>query len=101
MIPALGLFEAGLLRKKNTVSIFMQIFLGVALLSVMWFVFGFSLTFGPDTAGLVGNLDWTFLKGVPFDSSLNYAPTIPWSSICKIRNDVRSHYPIVIDRRDS
>ena len=77
MIPALGLFEAGLLRKKNTVSIFMQIFFGLALLSVMWFVFGFSLTFGPDTAGLVGNLDWTFLKGVPFDSSLKYAPTIP------------------------
>ena len=43
----------------------------------MWFVFGFSLTFGPDTAGLVGNLDWTFLNGVPFDCSLNYAPTIP------------------------
>jgi ammonium transporter, Amt family len=77
MIPALGLFEAGLLRKKNTVSIFMQIFFGLALLSVMWFVFGFSLTFGPDTAGLVGNLDWTFLKGVPVDSSLKYAPTIP------------------------
>lgn len=77
MIPALGLFEAGLLRKKNAVSIFMQIFFGVALLSVMWFVFGFSLTFGPDTAGLAGNLDWTFLKGVPFDSSLKYAPTIP------------------------
>jgi ammonium transporter, Amt family len=77
MIPALGLFEAGLLRKKNTVSIFMQIFFGLALLSVMWFVFGFSLTFGPDTGGLVGNLDWTFLKGVPFDSSLKYAPTIP------------------------
>lgn len=78
MIPALGMFEAGLLRKKNTVSIFMQIFFGLALLSVMWFVFGFSLTFGPDTAGLVGNLDWTFLKGVPFNDSLaNYAPTIP------------------------
>ncbi len=78
MIPALGMFEAGLLRKKNTVSIFMQIFFGLALLSVMWFIFGFSLTFGPDTAGLVGNLDWTFLKGVPFNNSLaNYAPTIP------------------------
>jgi Amt family ammonium transporter len=72
------MFEAGLLRKKNTVSIFMQIFFGLALLSVMWFIFGFSLTFGPDTAGLVGNLDWTFLKGVPFNDSLaNYAPTIP------------------------
>ncbi|HSB57177.1 MAG TPA: ammonium transporter [Nitrosopumilaceae archaeon] len=77
MIPALGLFEAGLLRKKNTVSVFMQIFFGMALLSVMWFTFGFSLTFGPDTGGIVGNLDWAFLKGVPFDDSLPIAPTIP------------------------
>jgi ammonium transporter, Amt family len=78
MIPSLGLFEAGLLRKKNTVSIFMQIFFGMALLSVMWFIFGFSLSFGPDTAGLAGNLEWTFLKGVPWDSALTqYAPNIP------------------------
>ncbi|HEY7109780.1 MAG TPA: ammonium transporter [Nitrososphaeraceae archaeon] len=78
MIPSLGLFEAGLLRKKNTVSIFMQIFFGMALLSVMWFIFGFSLSFGPDTAGLAGNLEWNFLKGVPWDSALTqYAPSIP------------------------
>ena len=78
MIPSLGLFEAGLLRKKNTVSIFMQIFFGMALLSVMWFTFGFSLSFGPDTAGLAGNLQWTFLKGIPWDAPLTqYAPNIP------------------------
>ena len=78
MIPALGLFESGLLRKKNTVSIFMQIFFGLALLSVMWFAFGFSLSFGPSNQGLVGNLDWTFLKGIPWDAPLDqYAPTIP------------------------
>lgn len=78
MIPALGLFEAGLLRKKNVVSIFMQIFFGLALLSVMWFAFGFSLVFGPDeTGGLAGNLDYVFLRGVPWDDSLDYAPTIP------------------------
>lgn len=78
MIPALGLFESGLLRKKNTVSIFMQIFFGLALLSVMWFVFGFSLAFGPDSGmGLVGNMDWVFLKGVPSNDSLHYAPSIP------------------------
>ncbi len=78
MIPALGLFEAGLLRRKNTVSIFMQIFFGLALLSVMWFTFGFSLTFGPSTGGVVGNLDWVFLKGVPWDAPLEeYAPNIP------------------------
>jgi len=78
MIPALGLFESGLLRKKNTVSIFMQIFFGLALLSVMWFTFGFSLSFGEDNAGFIGSLDWPFLKGVPWDAPLEkYAPTIP------------------------
>ena len=78
MIPALGLFESGLLRKKNVVSIFMQIFFGLALLSVMWFTFGFSLSFGPSTQGVMGNLDWTFLKGIPWDAPLEqYAPTIP------------------------
>lgn len=78
MIPALGLFESGLLRKKNAVSVFMQIFFGLALLSVMWFVFGFSLSFGPDeSGGFIGNMDWVFLKGVPWDESLDYAPTIP------------------------
>ncbi|HJL67955.1 MAG TPA: ammonium transporter [Nitrosopumilus sp.] len=78
MIPALGLFESGLLRKKNTVSIFMQIFFGMSLLSVMWFVFGFSLSFGPSTTGVIGNLDWAFLKGIPWDAPLEqYAPSIP------------------------
>jgi Amt family ammonium transporter len=78
MIPALGLFESGLLRKKNAVSVFMQIFFGLALLSVMWFVFGFSLSFGPDeTGGIMGNLDWVFLRGVPWNDALHYAPTIP------------------------
>jgi Amt family ammonium transporter len=56
----------------------MQIFFGLALMSVMWFTFGFSLTFGPDqTGGIAGNLDWAFLKGIPFDDGLSYAPTIP------------------------
>lgn len=77
MIPALGLFESGLLRKKNAASIFMQIFFGLALLSVMWFVFGFSLSFSPSEHGLIGDMQWTFLKGVPSDDSLDFAPTIP------------------------
>ena len=78
MTPALGMFEAGLLRRKNAVSVFMQIFFGLALLSVMWFTVGFSLTFGPDTgAGITGNMDWAFLKGVPQHESVKYAPMIP------------------------
>ena len=77
MIPALGLFESGLLRKKNAASIFMQIFFGLALLSVMWFVFGFSLSFSPSDHGLIGDMQWVFLKGVPSDDALPFAPTIP------------------------
>jgi Amt family ammonium transporter len=44
----------------------------------MWFVFGFSLSFGPSTTGVIGNLDWSFLKGIPWDAPLEqYAPSIP------------------------
>jgi Amt family ammonium transporter len=44
----------------------------------MWFVFGFSLSFGPSTTGIIGNLDWSFLKGIPWDAPLEqYAPSIP------------------------
>ena len=50
----------------------------MSLLSVMWFVFGFSLSFGPSTTGVIGNLDWSFLKGIPWDAPLEqYAPSIP------------------------
>ena len=65
MIPALGLFESGLLRKKNVVSILSQIIFGLSLLSVMWFVFGYSLSFGPSQDGMIGNLDHAFVKGIP------------------------------------
>ena len=42
------------------------------------FVFGFSLSFGPSTTGVIGNLDWSFLKGIPWDAPLEqYAPSIP------------------------
>ncbi len=78
MIPALGLFEAGLLRKKNTVSILMQIIFGLAVLSVLWFAFGFSLSFAPSDNGIIGSLDWAFLNDVPIHAPIDqYAPTIP------------------------
>ncbi|MEM2760719.1 MAG: ammonium transporter [Nitrososphaerales archaeon] len=78
MTPALGFFEAGLLRVKNALSVIMQCFFGLALLSVMWFIFGFSLTFGPDIGGIAGTLEWTFLSNVPVEEPLEqYAPTIP------------------------
>ena len=77
MTPALGFFEAGLIRAKNSLSIIMQTFSGLAILSIMWFVVGFTLVFAPSQNGLIGGLDWLFLNNVPFNDSLDYAPTIP------------------------
>ncbi len=45
MMPALAIFEAGLLRAKNTMSIITQVFVGLVLLSTMWIVFGYSIVF--------------------------------------------------------
>jgi len=51
MMPGLGFFEAGLLRSKNTISIIIQIFSGATVVSSMWVILGYSLTFGPDADG--------------------------------------------------
>ena len=77
MIPGLGLFEAGLLRAKNSVSVLMQCFAGLALLSVLWFLVGFSLCFSPTDHGLVGGLEHVGLAGVGWKSPFAAAPTIP------------------------
>ena len=78
MIPALGFFEAGLIRRKNSVSVIMQTFSGLAILSVLWIVVGFTLVFAPSQGpGIIGGLNWIFLNNVPIDKPLNYAPTIP------------------------
>ena len=55
MSPGLALFEAGLIRLKNTVSFVAQIFTGVAVLSIMWLLFGFSLSHGQDNGGFIGD----------------------------------------------
>ncbi len=77
MTPALGFFEAGLLRLKNSLSVIMQTLTGLALLSTLWFVIGFTLVFAPDVSGVIGDLSWIFYNNVPFSDSVTWAPTIP------------------------
>jgi Amt family ammonium transporter len=77
MVPALGFFEAGLLRSKNSLSALMQTFSGLLILSILWFVIGFTLVYAPSQWGIVGGLEWIFYNGVPLSTSLDYAPTIP------------------------
>src|SRR3990172_5117061 len=77
MIPAVGLFYGGMVRKKNALSTIMFSFAILALISVQWVLFGYSLAFGPDIGGVIGNLDWIGLNGVGQDPNATYAASIP------------------------
>ena len=76
-VPALALFYGGLVRSKNVLGTIMQTFVVVCLVSLLWMFVGYSLAFGPDTEGLVGNLDWVGLSGVGLAPHAAYGPTIP------------------------
>src|SRR5881398_26815 len=61
--PGLALFYGGLVRKKNVLSVMMQSLTMMALITVLWALFGYSLSFGPGNS-FIGNLHHLFLRGV-------------------------------------
>jgi ammonium transporter, Amt family len=77
MTPALGFFYGGLVRRKNVLSTIMHSFFMLALISVQWVLWGYSLAFGPDHGGVIGGLDWVGLDGVGLTPNPTYAATIP------------------------
>jgi len=77
MIPGLAFFYGGLVRKKNMLSVLMQCFALMGLITVQWVVFGYSLSFGPDIKGWIGSLSWLGLSGVGAEPNGDYAATIP------------------------
>jgi Amt family ammonium transporter len=77
MTPGLAFFYGGLVRRKNILSILMQCFILVCIISVQWALVGYSLSFGPDLGGWIGGLDWFGLKGVGLEPHPGYAATIP------------------------
>ena len=80
MLPGLALFYGGLVRRKNVLSTIMHSFFGLALVSVVWVLIGFSLAFGPDVRGLglIGGLDFAGFMNVGLEPNPAYAPTIPF-----------------------
>jgi Amt family ammonium transporter len=78
-IPGLAFFYGGLVRRKNILSILMQCFIILCVISLQWVLFGYSLAFGPDFHGIIGNLNWAGLRGVGPLPNADYAATIPHS----------------------
>ncbi len=64
MTPGLALFYAGMVRAKNVLGTTMQSFILLGLVSIVWAVAGYSMSFAPDIGGLIGGLDHLFLNGV-------------------------------------
>ncbi|MEA4972477.1 MAG: ammonium transporter [Candidatus Metalachnospira sp.] len=77
MIPGLALFYGGMVKSTNVLSTTLHSYAALVLISVQWIFIGYSLAFGPDLGGFIGNLDWAFLHNIDALSSSAYAPTIP------------------------
>ena len=76
-VPGLALFYGGMVRQKNALGTLMHSFIILALISIQWVLWGYSLAFGPDKGGLIGGLEWIGLRGVGSTPNADYAATIP------------------------
>lgn len=76
IVPGLALFYGGLVRRKNILGTLMQSFVLLAMISVQWVLWGYSVAFGPDIAGFIGGLNYVGLAGVGPEPG-PYSDTIP------------------------
>lgn len=77
--PGLALFYGGLVRKKNVLATMMQSFILMAVISVLWAIYGYSIAFAEGTP-FFGKLSYLFLNGVGGEPNATYAATIPHQS---------------------
>lgn len=87
MTPGLAFFYGGLVRRKNVVNTMMACGAIMGLSVVMWTLFGYSLAFGGNHGGIIGDFRWFALNGVGWEPG-PYADTIPPSGICGVPDDV-------------
>jgi Amt family ammonium transporter len=77
MTPGLALFYGGMVRRKNILGTIVQSFILIGLISVEWALVGYSMAFGPDRGGIIGDLSWFALSGVGLTPFKEYAATVP------------------------
>ena len=77
MTPGLALFYGGLVRAKNVLGTIMQSFAALGVVSVLWVVIGYTLSFGHSIGGVIGGLDFLGFRGVGQAPSAAYATSTP------------------------
>jgi Amt family ammonium transporter len=75
-LPGLALFYGGLVRARNVLSVFMQVYAIACLMSVLWLIAGYTIAFGSGTSGYWGGLDKMFLLGVDADALSGTLPEV-------------------------
>src|SRR5699024_2353060 len=79
MSPGLAYFYGGMVRNKNVISTMLQSFICMVIITILWIVVGFSLTFGEDIGGIIGNPATFFMfQNVSGVEPWAAAPTIPF-----------------------
>ena len=77
MTPGLALFYGGLARSKNVLGTIMHSFMMLGVISIQFVIIGYTLAFGPDVGGIIGDLSWFGLTDVSATEPGPYADTIP------------------------
>jgi len=77
-IPGVALFYGGLIRRENVLNTMFLSFVTFAIVSILWFVYGYDLAFGADWGGIIGNIANPFFNGILESQTMaSLAPTIP------------------------
>jgi len=77
MTPGLAFFYGGLVRNKNVLSTIMHSFIVIGVVSIIWVLWGYSLSFGPDHGGFIGDLSYFGLRNVGAEPNPDYGATVP------------------------
>lgn len=77
MTPGLALFYGGMVRRKNVLGTVMHCFLALAIVTIIWVLYGYSMAFGPDVGHVIGNLSWAGLNHVGLEPNPDYGATVP------------------------
>ncbi len=81
MTPGLAFFYGGMVRAKSVLNMIIMSFLAIALVSVLWVLYGYALSFGDDAAsGLIGNLDHLGLRDIEINTLFGTVPTFVFAS---------------------
>lgn len=78
MTPGLGFFYGGMVGKKNVISTMLQSFMAMVIVTILWVIIGYGLSFGDSIGGIIGNPSANlFFNGVNTKHAWSLAPTIP------------------------